>query len=42
VQGFVGMVASLQRAVAPAMVTRVISDLVSRFTGDSRKSKKGD
>lgn len=42
VQGFVGMVANLQRMVAPAMVTRVMTDLVSRFTGDNRKSKKGD
>lgn len=42
VQGFVGMLAGLQRAVAPAMVTRVITDIVSRLTGDGRKSKKGD
>lgn len=42
VQGFVGMIANLQRVVAPAMVTRVVSDLVSRFTSDNHKSKKGN
>jgi len=39
VQNVVGMVATLQRAVAPAVVTRFVGDLISRFTG---KSKKGD
>jgi len=39
VQGFVGVLANLQRVVAPAMVTKIVTDLVSRFTG---KSKKGD
>lgn len=41
VQGFVGVIANIQRAVAPAMVTRVVTDLINRFTGSS-KSKKGD
>jgi hypothetical protein len=42
VQGFVGVLANLQRAIAPAMVTRVVTEIVSRFTGGNRKSKKGD
>jgi len=42
VQGVVGVIANLQRVIAPAMVTRVVSDLVNRFTGDGHKSKKGD
>lgn len=42
VQGFVGVLTSLQRAVAPAMVTKVVADIVSRLTGDGHKSKKGD
>ena len=43
VQGLVGMLANVQRLVAPAVVTRAVSELVNRFTGgDSRKSKKGD
>jgi uncharacterized membrane-anchored protein len=41
VQGFVGMVANLQRMVAPAMVTRLMSELIGRFTG-GRKYKRGD
>jgi len=41
VQGFAALIANVQRAVAPAMVTRVVTDLVNRFTG-GRKSKKGD
>lgn len=39
VQGFVGVLANLQRVVAPAMVTKLVADLVGRLTG---KSKKGD
>ena len=39
VQGFVGVLANLQKVVAPAMVTKIVADLVSRFTGNS---KKGD
>jgi len=42
VQGFVGMVAGLQRMIAPAMVTRVVTDLMSRFAGEGHKTKKGD
>lgn len=41
VNGFVGMVANLQRMVAPTMVTRVFSELFDRFTG-GRKDKKED
>jgi hypothetical protein len=37
VQGVVGMIANLQRAVAPAVVTRFVTDLIGRFT--DRKSK---
>lgn len=37
VQGFVGIIGNLQRAVAPAVVTRFVTDLISRFT--DRKSK---
>ncbi len=41
VQGFVAMVANLQRMVAPAMVTRVFTEILDRFTS-SRKDKKED
>ncbi len=41
VQGFVGMIANLQRMVAPAMVTRVFTEILDRFTS-SRKDKKED
>lgn len=40
VQSFANIIAQLQRAVAPAMVTKIISDLVGRFTGDRKKSKE--
>jgi hypothetical protein len=40
VQGVVGMIANLQRAVAPAVVTRFVTDILSRFT--DRKSKRGE
>lgn len=43
VQGFVGVLANIQRVVAPAVVTRAVTDLINRLTGsDNRKSKKGD
>lgn len=41
VQGLVGMIANLQRMVAPALVTRILSDIASKFAG-GHKSKKGD
>ena len=41
VNGFVGMVANLQRMVAPAMVTRVFTEIIDRFT-NNRKDKKED
>lgn len=41
VQGFASMVASLQRVVAPAMVTRMFSEIIDRFTS-GRKEKKED
>ncbi|HVI69402.1 MAG TPA: hypothetical protein VM581_02995 [Magnetospirillaceae bacterium] len=41
VQGFVGMLASLQRMVAPAVVTRAFTEIIDRFTR-GRKDKKED
>jgi uncharacterized protein YoxC len=40
VQGVVGMIANLQRVVAPAVVTRFVTDLIGRFTNDHKKSKE--
>lgn len=42
VQGFAGVVANLQRVIAPAMVTRLFSEIMDRFGSSGRKSKKGD
>lgn len=39
VQGVVGMIANIQRAVAPAVITRFVGELIGRFAG---KSKKGE
>lgn len=41
VNGFVGMVANLQRMVAPAMVTRAFTEIIDRFT-NNHKDKKGE
>lgn len=41
VQGFAAMAANLQRAIAPAMLTRVFTDIIDRFTS-GHKDKKED
>ncbi len=42
VQGFAGLVANLQRAVAPAVVTKFVTELIGKFTNDRKKPKEDD
>lgn len=42
VRGLAGAIATLQKAAAPAVVSRFVMDQISRFTEKQRSNKKGD
>ena len=42
VRGLVAAAAAVQRAIAPAVVTRFVSDIVNRFTDKKRKKEEED
>lgn len=40
--GFAGIVATLQKAAAPAVVSRFVMEQINRLTTKQRSNKKGD